>query len=68
MSTKVYHWEINWPQVLLTSALASAVSTFLIAGDVPPNMSDLMIGLGILAGAELAASYLLFSLATRHKN
>ena len=68
MSTKVYHWEINWPQVLLTSALASSVSTFVLAGDVAPNLSDLVIGLGLLVAAELTASYMLFSLATRHKN
>jgi hypothetical protein len=68
MSTKVYHFEINWPQVLLSSAMASAASTFILAGDVAPNLSDLVIGTGLLAAAELAASYILFSLSTRHKN
>jgi hypothetical protein len=68
MSTKVYHWEVNWPQVLLASALASGASTFLLAGDVSPNISDLAIGMGLLVAAELSASYILFQLATRHKN
>lgn len=68
MSTKVFHFDINWPQVLLSSALASAASTFILAGDVAPNLSDLVIGTGLLAAAEIAASYILYMLATRHKN
>jgi len=67
MSSKVYHFEINWAQVLLSSAMASGASAFLLSGDVPVNLSDIFIGMLLLVGAELAASYTLFRLATRHK-
>lgn len=67
MSTKVRHTDIDWPQVLLSAALASATSTFLLAGEVRPNMTDLLIGIGILVGAELTANYILYSLTTRHQ-
>ena len=67
MSTKLQHFEINWPQVLLSSSITSALSTFVLAGDVTPNLQDIFIGMMLLVGAELAASFLLFKLQTRHK-
>lgn len=68
MSTKAHHLEIDWPQNILAAALASAVSTFILAGDIPPNLSDLAIGMGLLLASQLAASYILHSLSTRHGN
>lgn len=68
MSTRAYHLDINWPETLLSAALASGVSTFLLAGDVPPNLSDIVIGVGVLVGAQMAANFILHNLATRHKN
>lgn len=67
MSTKVHHFEVNWPKSLLSGAIASATTTFILAGDVSPNLSDIFMGLLIIVGSEIAASYILFSLSTRHK-